>query len=201
MSKKTGLLPIFLVTIIVLTVITFWYFLVTKKEIAKNEFINSEIKEIVFGEIYTFQEKGSMPEYIKFLDEENYVAIPGTNAPEDSFGDGETYDIIFIEGKYSYSNGKFYLGKSVKDTMLSFYDEKGLNSNRYVGIYKSAKPSTIDFETGSIEKKEKQWVYRRNSSNGNVEYPLERSKNDIPNSMDEFLKKYKKVDEVSSSRE
>lgn len=201
MNKKTGLIPILLITITALMAITFWYFLVTKKEIAKNEFINSEIKEIVFGEIYTFQEKGSMPGYIKFLDEENYVALPGTNPPEDSFGDGETYDIIFIEGKCEHTDGKFYLGKSVKDTMLSFYDEKGLNSKRYIGIYESTEQSMIDFETGTIEQKENQWVYRRNSSNGYVEYPLERSKKNVPNSTNEFLKKYKKADQASSSSE
>lgn len=201
MNKKTGLLPILLITIIALTAITLWYFLVTKKEINKNEFINSEITKIVHGEVYTFSERGLMPGYIKFIDEENYVAIPRANSPEDSFGDGETYDIIFIEGKCEHSEGKFYLGKSVKSTMLSFSDEKGLDSKQYDEMYVSVKPNAIDFKNGSIEQNANQWVYHRMSNIGEVDFPLERSKKNLPNSTNEFLKKYQKVDKDSSSNE
>ncbi|MGG5369409.1 hypothetical protein [Enterococcus sp. AZ196] len=201
MKRKSGMFPILLITIVALASITFWYFLVTKKENKKNEIMNREITEIVYGEVYTFSEEGNKSGYIKFIDGENYLAMPSTKSPEDSFGDGETYDIIFIEGKYSKNNEKFYLGKSVIDTRIFFEDEEGLKKNRYDEIYTITKPNLIDFETGSIEKKEKQWIYRRNSSNGYVEYPLVRSKKDIPNSTEEFLKKYKPVDKASSLSE
>lgn len=122
MKKKIGLLSILLIT---LTAITLWYFLVTKNENVRNEIAKREITEIVYGDVYTFTEEGSRSGYIKIIDGENYVAMPGTKSPEDSFGDGETYEIIFIEGRYSKSNEKFYLGKSVMDTRLFFEARKG----------------------------------------------------------------------------
>ena len=85
------------------------YFIVffsDEKESAKNEIAKREITEIVYGDVYTFTEEGSRYGYIKIIDGENYVAMPGTKSPEDSFGDGETYDIIFIEGRNSKSNEK-----------------------------------------------------------------------------------------------
>lgn len=159
------------------------------------------VEEIKYGEVYTFSQKGKQPAYIKFIDADNYVAVPRVKSPEDSFEDADTYDIIFIEGKYSLVEDKYLLAEKVHSTTLSFDNEENLNSNKYTEMYESNEPSAIDFKTGSVKEREGAWVYRRNSNNGYVEYPLERSKKNLPNSTEEFLKNYKKADEVSSPSE
>lgn len=201
LKNKNGILTILLITLTALTAITFWYFLVTKKENAKNEIANREITEIVYGEVYSFIEQGTRSGYIKFIDEESYLAMPSTKSPEASFGDAETYDIIFIEGKCSFLNEKFYLGESVKVMSLSFYDQDSLDKNSYDEIFVSTEPNLTDFENGSIEQNKNQWVYRRKINDIEYNFPLERSKKDIPNSTNEFLKKYKKADTNRSSSE
>lgn len=168
---------------------------------------NSESNKRLIGQVYTYDysvEKLNSPSYIKFLDNEHYVAYLGFDS-EESFGDGEPYSLIFLEGTYKKTKNEFFLGTNFSRVTLLIPTKQDLKEKKYQRVYKLSKNDFTEqelssFERGRIKKRAGVWQFQWRTKNNTepVKYnygwvKLKKSKKKIPNSIDDLLKEYKKI--------
>lgn len=177
-----------LVLILILTILFF------SSQEHDNQNNHTDIEKIEYGKVYTFSMDGDTPAYIKFLDEKKYVAVPNEKTPENSFGDGEEYNLSFIQGEYKVEDEQFILGIKIERAVLFFNNDDELKKHEYDEKYVSVKPGTKTFEKGKIVKKGKFWIYERKVNENSVSSKLKGTQKRIPDSIDEFLSGYKQVE-------
>lgn len=182
---------LFLLGLLLILVLTILFFYSQGNENKNN---HTDLENIEYGEVYTFPVRDDSPAYIKFLDETHYVAISNIKSPEDSFGDGESYSINFIEGEYQNVNDSYSLGKKVRTIAIFFDGEEELNKKEYNRFYKRDTAGKNTFETGDIVEKDGKWLYERTVNNQLVDYPLKKTSETLQDSIEDFLIGYKLIE-------
>lgn len=118
------------------------------------------IEKIEFNQVYSYKEDDDSQKeasFIKFIDDSHYVARLSGYTPEKSFGDGESYEIVFLEGRYKKSNHMIILGEDFKEVRLTFSSQENLEKKIFKSYYERTKSDKEDsgfysFERGKISK-------------------------------------------------
>lgn len=170
-------------------------------------YTSKNIGNIEINEVYKvdkFDDEKENPSYIKFINKNEYVAIPYYNTKND-YEEGKT--ITFIKGNYSKKGDTFKLGKNVSETKINFSNYEDFKNKQYYGYrtFTENEISQLVFESGSIYKKKKEHIYKY-SINDNS-HPskkitaygkLKPTKHKIPSSQQELLSKYTQVSKNES---
>lgn len=160
----------------------------------------TNISKIVYGQTYTYDSKKDYslyPSYIKFLDQNHYVALVEYNVKDDYDG---LINLRYISGEYSKKNNKILLGKNITKTQIiypSFTEYK----NKENFLIKTENPEKnskqLPFQDNYIQirKGSYQYHWRTGSADKPPRYStgfvkLTKTNKKIPSNSQDFIKKY-----------
>lgn len=153
--------------------------------------------DLNIGKVYKMDtykgEKISAPSYTKFIDKNNYVALPDFSTEEDY---DQGLSVIFIEGMYEKSeSNKYSLGKNLRDFRVSFDSYQKYKKKKY-SFAPSYEPKggMTSFEEGDIFSKDGRYYYRQIIHTGDIppkiytnDEPLKLTIKSLPDSIEDFL--------------